>query len=69
MEKEFQSRVRALKILFGGIVLIFGIRLFDLQILQYDDFAAEAKAQHEKRSVLPARRGKILVRKIIFQRI
>ena len=63
MEKEFQSRIRALKILFGGIVLIFGIRLFDLQVLQYDDFAAEAKAQHEKRSVLPARRGKILVKK------
>ena len=63
MEKEFQSRIRALKILFSGIVLVFGIRLFDLQILQYEDFAAEAKAQHEKRSVLPARRGKILVKK------
>lgn len=63
MEKQFQSRIRALKILFGGIVLIFGIRLFDLQILQYDDFSAEAKAQHEKKSVLPARRGKIFVKK------
>jgi cell division protein FtsI/penicillin-binding protein 2 len=63
MEKEFQSRIRALKILFGGILLIFGVRLFDLQILQYDDFAAEAKSQHEKKSVLPARRGKIFVKK------
>ncbi len=63
MEKSFQIRVRILKIFFAGIVLIFGIRLFYLQILKYDDYAAEAKAQHEKRSILPARRGKILVKK------
>ncbi len=63
MEKEFRTRIRILKFVFSAIFLIFGIRLFDLQILKYEDYAAEAKAQHEKRSVLPARRGKILVKK------
>ena len=31
--------------------------------IEYDEFYREARAQHEKRSILPARRGKILVRK------
>ncbi len=43
--------------------LVFAWRLFDLQVLQFENFEIQAKAQHEKRSVLPARRGKILVRK------
>ena len=58
-----EARIRLLKSVFLLIFAIFAIRLFDLQILEHDEYFAEAKAQHEKRSILPARRGKILVRK------
>lgn len=58
-----ETRIRLLKFGFLAAFGIFTIRLFDLQVLQYDDYFAEAKAQHEKRSILPARRGKIMVRK------
>ncbi len=60
---SFEKRLIFVKGCFVVGFLIFVVRLFDLQVLQYDEFYAEAKAQHEKRSVLPARRGKILVRK------
>ncbi len=63
MEKDFQTRIRVLKIFFAGIFLVFAVRLFGLQVLQHEEYSAEARAQHEKRSVLPARRGKILVKK------
>ncbi|MCK5461149.1 penicillin-binding protein 2 [Candidatus Gracilibacteria bacterium] len=59
----FSSRLRVLKFFFTGLFFIFAIRLFDLQVIEYDEFYREARAQHEKRSILPARRGKILVRK------
>ncbi len=48
------------------ISLVFTWRLFNLQVLQHEEYYNEAKAQHEKRSVLPARRGKILVKKNYF---
>lgn len=60
---ESKRRLQMLGGLFGLVFLIFVGRLFDLQVLHYEEYAAQAKAQHEKRSVLPARRGKILVRK------
>jgi len=60
---SFETRLRFLKGFFILIFTIFTIRLLDLQVFQYEDFYAEAKAQHEKRSILPARRGKVLVRK------
>lgn len=61
--KDFQSRLRILRYIFLGAFIVFSVRLFDLQVLQHDSYNAEAKRQHEKRSILPARRGKILVRK------
>ncbi len=63
MHSAFFIRVRILKIIFLGVFILFVLRLFDLQFLKYDEFYAEAKAQHEKRSILPAQRGNILVRK------
>ncbi len=59
----FESRIRILKWCFLALFVIFGLRLFELQVIRHQEFYAEAKAQHEKKSVLPARRGKILVRK------
>jgi len=63
MHSAFFVRVRILKIIFLGVFILFVLRLFDLQFLKYDEFYEEAKAQHEKRSILPAQRGNILVRK------
>lgn len=57
------SRLKALKLIFLLVWGVFLGRLFVLQVIEHDTFAAEAKAQHEKRSVLPARRGKILIKK------
>jgi len=63
MNHDFPQRIRILKILFAAVCLVFAGRLFDLQILQYDKYDAQARAQHEQRSILTARRGKILVKK------
>ncbi len=63
MSSPFEFRLRILRILFLLVFVLFAGRLFDLQVLRYDEFYAEAKAQHEKRSILPAQRGNIMVRK------
>ncbi len=60
---DLSFRIRLLRWFLIGIFVLFVVRLFDLQVLQYEEFAAEARAQHEKRSILPARRGSILVQK------
>lgn len=58
-----EARLRILKIGFLASFAIFTMRLFQLQVLEHKEYFEEARAQHEKRSILPARRGKILVRK------
>ncbi|MBT3349308.1 penicillin-binding protein 2 [bacterium] len=63
---DFSQRIKFLKIFFAVIFLIFAVRLVDLQLIRHDEFAAEANAQHLKKSIIPARRGKILVRKNYF---
>ncbi|MCF7830734.1 penicillin-binding protein 2 [Candidatus Gracilibacteria bacterium] len=63
MHSDFLIRVRILRFIFLGVFVVFVLRLFDLQVLKHEEFYAEAKAQHEKRSILPAQRGNILVRK------
>lgn len=63
MRSGFGARLRVVKIALMLVALVFTGRLFSLQVVNYELYAEEAKAQHEKRSVLPARRGKILVHK------
>ena len=63
MRTNFALRLRVVKIALLLIALVFGWRLFSLQVLSHQVYAQEARSQHEKRSVLPARRGKILVHK------
>ena len=63
MRSEFSGRIRFVKAFILVIGMVFMWRLFDLQVLQHENLALQAKSQHEKRSVLPARRGKILVKK------
>ncbi len=62
-ENQFSYRLKIVGGIFALIFLLFSAKLFVLQVVQADSYKAEAKAQHEKRSILPARRGKILVRK------
>lgn len=59
----FSHRLRVLKIILAGIFVLFAGRLFELQVLRHDEFAETARAQHQKRTILDARRGKILVHK------
>lgn len=63
---DFPGRIKFLKIFFAVVFVLFAGRLVDLQILRHDAFAEEARIQHQKRSIIPARRGKILVRKNSF---
>jgi cell division protein FtsI/penicillin-binding protein 2 len=63
MRTNFSARLRIVKIALVLVLLVFSGRLFALQVVNYETYALEAKSQHEKRSVLPARRGKILVKK------
>lgn len=63
MFDPFAQRIRIIKYLFIGIFLIFVFRLVDLQIFQHEKYETLAREQHEKKSILPAQRGKILVRK------
>lgn len=63
MNSDFPQRIKLLKIIFVLTYVIFSVRLFDLQILQHEKYDREARLQHEKSSILTARRGKILVQK------
>lgn len=63
MDFQLNKRINIIKYGFTAIFIIFIIRLFDLQILDYDKYEALARDQHQKRFVLPAQRGKIMVRK------
>ncbi len=66
MHYDFSFRLRILKIFFGIIFLIFVGRLFELQVIRGEAFEEEARAQHEQKSVIEARRGKILAHKNQF---
>ncbi|QQR84222.1 penicillin-binding protein 2 [Candidatus Peregrinibacteria bacterium] len=46
----------------GLLFLVIVGRLFQLQVLSYDDYSASARDQHFGRVTLPAKRGEILVR-------
>ena len=63
MKQFLLLRLRILEGVFILIFIIFAGRLAYLQIYKYEYYSDKAKLQHERKSVLPARRGKILVRK------
>ncbi len=64
--QDFKARLKFIKIIFLFVGFIFMVKLFSLQVLDYEYYEAEARFQHEKRSVLLAKRGKILVKKNYF---
>ena len=63
MNQDFDFRVKILKYFFLAIFVLFAGRLFELQVLRNEEFLETARQQHEKRSILTARRGKIMVQK------
>jgi cell division protein FtsI/penicillin-binding protein 2 len=63
---NFHYRLRIVKIFFGIVFLVFVVRLFQLQILNGNSYQATATAQQQKKSIIPAHRGKILVKKNRF---
>lgn len=63
---SFQDRVKIVKIFFGIIFLIFVARLFQLQVVNGNQYQATADEQQQKKSIIPAHRGKILVKKNRF---
>ena len=63
---SFAWRIKTLKIVFGLVFLLFVARLTELQIIKGEQYLNQATAQQQKKSILPANRGKILVRKNNF---
>ena len=53
------SRPRMLAMILLGIMAIFVIRLFYLQVIRHDFYVAAAKEEQQRQLVLPAQRGEI----------
>jgi cell division protein FtsI/penicillin-binding protein 2 len=63
MDFKINKRINVLKYLFTFVFIVFVVRLIDLQIFDHDKYETLARDQHQKRFILPAQRGKIMVRK------
>ena len=63
MDKFTGRRVQVLKVVFLTVFVVFVGRLFQLQVLEGDSYLEQANFQQQRKSVIPARRGKILVKK------
>jgi len=59
LELQKGSRSKALAVILIGIMSVFVIRLFYLQIMQHDYYVAQANKEQLKRLVIPAKRGLI----------
>lgn len=59
LELQKGSRTKVLAAVVLGIVAIFVVRLFYLQIIQHGHYVALAKQEQESRFVIPASRGQI----------
>ncbi len=61
MNLEFQkgSRSKVLAVLILGIMTVFVVRLFYLQVIMHDTYVAQAQKEQVKRLVIPAKRGLI----------
>lgn len=59
MNQQFPKRIQFLGGMLAICGLLFGIRLFYLQIVQHEYYQAEATAEHQKKFSLPAKRGLI----------
>lgn len=53
------KRIRTLAIACTLVMVVFAVRLFQLQILEHDKYVALARKEQEKRLIIPASRGEI----------
>jgi cell division protein FtsI/penicillin-binding protein 2 len=58
-ERNANRRIKVLAIMCVALMAVFVLRLFYLQVLQHDKYVALARAEQEKRLVIPAERGEI----------
>ena len=59
LELQAGSRTKLLAIVVIGLMAIFVVRLFYLQIIKHDEYVAEAMQEQVKRLTIPAKRGLI----------
>lgn len=59
LELQAGSRTRILAALVLGIMAVFVVRLFVLQVIKHDDYVALAKQEQIRRLIIPAKRGEI----------
>lgn len=59
LELQAGSRTKLLAIVVIGLMAIFVVRLFYLQIIMHDEYVAEAMQEQVKRLTIPAKRGLI----------
>lgn len=59
LELQKGSRSKILATILGGLMLVFIVRLFYLQVIQYDYYAKLANKEQLKRLTIPAKRGLI----------
>lgn len=58
-ERNANRRITILAIMCIALMAVFVLRLFYLQVVQHDKYVALARAEQEKRLVIPAQRGEI----------
>ena len=58
-ELNINRRIKVLAIMCVGLMAVFVLRLFYLQVIQHDKYVALARQEQEKRLVIPAQRGEI----------
>ena len=58
-ERNANRRIKVLAIMCVALMAVFVLRLFYLQVVQHDKYVTLAKAEQEKRLVIPAERGEI----------
>ena len=59
LELQHGSRTKFLAVIILGLMVIFVVRLFYLQIIKHDDYVAMALEEQVKRLTIPAKRGMI----------
>lgn len=59
LELQHGSRTRILAILVIGLMAVFVVRLFYLQVIKHEDYVARAQKEQVKRLTIPATRGLI----------
>lgn len=58
-ERNANRRIKVLAIMCVALMAVFVLRLFYLQVIQHDKYVALARAEQEKRLIIPAERGEI----------